>query len=160
MTPAARGPPVVGTLRGMATPDRTIGYATPEAARPRPAARRTASLRLALTCWAVPLLVGVAIYAASEVVRATAPAGAQMLFQHGPATYEPFRRLAYAGLLTIVGGTAATLLGVTAVAVFVATRWSAAVARTRQVIVPAVTVLVLLGSNFVVAAGLLFLGTR
>jgi hypothetical protein len=141
---------VVALDAGTPTP---LAYADAASRPPLPAFHRSALFRIAAACWLVPLAVGLAILAASEIVRAAHHGQGPFFPVHGgpPAVSPAFTLLATLGVLDLAGGTLLAGCGATAVLVFVVTRWAAAVDRWRQVLGPAGVLMALLAFNFVVA---------
>ncbi len=132
------------------------------ARRPVPPWYRSGWLRTAVACWAVPLVVGLGIFAASEGVRAVHHGRGPFIASHGgpPPVSTAFGLLADLGLLDVMAGGIATMLGGVAVVAFVGVRWSAASNRFPQVVAPAVGITVLLASNLVVALAVMGAASR
>ena len=79
----------------------------------------------------------------------------------GPPPASPaFTKLADLGLLDLIAGGLAAMLGGVAVVVFVSVRWSGATNPGQQVVGPAVGLSVLLASNFVVALAVMNAASR
>lgn len=140
-------------------PPVTLAYRTPAVAPPLPPAWRTACGYVVLACWAVPLVAGVGVWVASEVVR----------YRHGPpfphsdhpfAINNAFTSVIDVGLTVIFAGTILTGVGGAAIVTSVMTRWRPAVSRSRQVAGPALVGIGLLASNFAVAVGLIAVVSR
>ncbi len=113
-----------------------LGYADASLRPALPPPWRTATLRVVLACWAVPLVVGLALFGTALVL------GREMPTSVGDA-----------GEMNIYAGTALAGVGGAAVVVFAAGRWCRAAGdRWRLVVRPALAGSALLASNFVVAA--------
>jgi hypothetical protein len=109
-----------------------LEYRGPATREPLPQARKALSYRIGLFCWYVPLLVGILVF---------------ILFE---ATRSDF--LLICGLFASLGGAAMAGVGAICVLVCVATRWRRANDKWKEAVSPALRLIALLGSNFVVAA--------
>lgn len=98
----------------------------------------TTPLRVVIVCWAVPLAIGLVVFAGSLCTG-----------------WEAWETV---GLLDIAIGTGMAGVGGVAILVFAADRWQAAVGgRWDRIFVPALSAGLLLASNFVVAVFLIFI---
>jgi len=96
---------------------------------------RNLFVMLALACWIVPLICGLVVFAGWVVTRS-----------------EP---LEFLGFVVLIAGTVAAGVGVALTICFVITNWKTSDNPIEATLLPGIVILVLIGSNFAVAAAVL-----
>jgi hypothetical protein len=108
-----------------------LEYRTPADRVDLPLAWTQLSCRVGLVCWLCPLLLGVATFSTWLIFRWDALFGV--------------------GWGIIIFGTILALIGAISALVLLSTRWASSRKRFRDAVMPAIILLFLLASNFVVA---------
>jgi hypothetical protein len=126
----------------------TLEYTRARIVGPLPPVRRSPLVWFALGCWFLPLVAGVSIATAAARLRP---------YRSPTSDYTPnaadlrFEQLENWGLGIIIVGTVLFLAGAISVLTFVIRRWGSSARRWREISLPALVLVGLLLSNFVVA---------